>query len=104
MTAGPAGPPAVLRYRAIAAVQGDPTGAGDVFLAALVAAGSAAGASTDDGWLSDAAFGWAAAAGSLVVEGVGLGAVPTRADILARLDREPSGPWLGPMIGDGSDT
>src|ERR1019366_2058314 len=104
VTAGPAGAPAFLRYRAIAAVQGDPTGAGDVFLAALVAAGSAAGASTDDGWLSDAAFGWAAAAGSLVVEGVGLGAVPTPADVLARLDREPSGPWLRPVNADRNDT
>jgi sugar/nucleoside kinase (ribokinase family) len=102
--AGPAGTPAVLRYRAVAAAQGDPTGAGDVFLAALVAAGSPAGASPVDGWLSEAAFRWAAAASSLVVEGPGLGAVPTRADVLARLDREPSGPWLGPVIADGNDT
>jgi sugar/nucleoside kinase (ribokinase family) len=69
------------RYRAIAAPSFvDPTGAGDVFLAALVAA-----------WLllgdlaAPRALRFAAAAGSCAVEGAGLAGVPTAARVAARL-------------------
>jgi len=83
--AGGAGPSDEIEYDAIAARQVDSTGAGDVFLAALLAAwlehaGSAGarGPTPDD-------LRFAAVAGGLVVEGVGLPAVPDRAAILARL-------------------
>ena len=69
------------RYPAIpAATVVDPTGAGDVFLAALMAA-----------WLlrgrlaTPQALRFAAAASSWVVEGVGLTAVPTLAQVVERL-------------------
>jgi sugar/nucleoside kinase (ribokinase family) len=58
----------------------DATGAGDVFLAALMAA-----------WLltgdvaTPATLGFAAAAGSCAVEGEGLAGVPTRSQVVARL-------------------
>ena len=58
----------------------DATGAGDVFLAALTAA-----------WLftgqiaTPAALRFAAAAASCSVEGAGLAAVPTRAQVAARV-------------------
>ena len=71
----------VRRYHAIPAVDLiDATGAGDVFLAALTAA-----------WLftgqvaTPAALRFAAAAASCSVEGAGLAAVPTRAQVAARL-------------------
>lgn len=58
----------------------DPTGAGDVFLAALMAAWLLTGE------LATArALRFAAAAGSCAVEGVGLSGVPTRAAVAARL-------------------
>jgi sugar/nucleoside kinase (ribokinase family) len=73
------------RYRAAPAERVvDATGAGDVFLAALMTA-----------WLltgdlaSSAALRFAAAAGSCAVEGVGLGGVPTRSLVAARLRSEP---------------
>ena len=69
------------RYRAIPADRvTDPTGAGDVFLAALTA-----------GWLllgeraTPRALRFAAAAGSCAVEGVGLGGVPKAGQVAARL-------------------
>jgi sugar/nucleoside kinase (ribokinase family) len=68
------------RYRAILARSVDPTGAGDVFMAALTAA-----------WLSTGelatprALRLAAAAGSCAVEAPGLAGVPTRDQVLARL-------------------
>jgi len=69
------------RYHAIPAVDiVDATGAGDVFLAALMAA-----------WLftgqiaTSAALRFAAAAASCSVEGAGLASVPTRAQVAARL-------------------
>lgn len=58
----------------------DPTGAGDVFLAALMAAWLLTGE------LATArALRFAAAAGSCAVEGAGLSGVPTRAAVTARL-------------------
>lgn len=72
------------RYAAIKAADIDSTGAGDVFLAALLAAMSEHGhGPVDPGDLRRAA-----AAAALVVEGVGLAAVPDRAAVSARLARE----------------
>jgi hypothetical protein len=72
---------ATARYGAIVApMVVDPTGAGDVFLAALMAAWLLTGE------LATArALRFAAAAGSCAVEGVGLAGVPTRAQVAARL-------------------
>ena len=71
----------LVRYPAIQAARVvDPTGAGDVFLAALIAV-----------WLrlgdmaTSRALRFAAAAGSCAVEGVGLEGVPTEAQVTARL-------------------
>lgn len=71
----------LVRYPAIRAPQiVDPTGAGDVFLAALLAV-----------WLryeevaTSRALRFAAAAGSCAVEGAGLAGVPTEAQVIARL-------------------
>lgn len=69
-------------YDALEAAEVDPTGAGDVFLAALVGAMSAAGRRS----VQPEDLRWAAAAGALVVEGFGLPAVPDRASIVRRLD------------------
>ncbi len=68
------------RYLAIAATPRDPTGAGDVFMATLMAA-----------WLltgdlaTSRALRLAAAAGSCAVEAQGLAGVPTRQEVVARL-------------------
>ena len=81
------------RYGAIAARRVvDPTGAGDVFLAALMAAWLLTGE------LATArALRFAAAAGSCAVEGVGLAGVPTRAQVAARL--RTGGPAVEPAGG-----
>jgi sugar/nucleoside kinase (ribokinase family) len=86
---GPDGPGATVRYRPTAADrETDATGAGDTFLAALLTSilrpaivGRAGGRRTPD-------LQFAAAAGSLVVEDVGLMAVPDRAAVLQRRARE----------------
>jgi 1D-myo-inositol 3-kinase len=65
----------------------DPTGAGDVFLAALLAADLALGR---DGRNERRALQFAAAAASLSVEGVGLSAVPDLARIRRRLLEPPA--------------
>ena len=72
---------ATARYGAIAAPRiVDPTGAGDVFMAALMAAWLLTGE------LATArALRFAAAAGSCAVEGAGLAGVPTRGQVAARL-------------------
>jgi sugar/nucleoside kinase (ribokinase family) len=71
------------RYRAFAADRtADPTGAGDVFLAALAAAWHAAGAPATKGALT-----YAAAAASCAVEELGLAGVPTREEVAERLRR-----------------
>jgi pfkB family carbohydrate kinase len=83
--AGDRGPADQVAYRAVPSTQADPTGAGDVFLAALVAAWLDRGASPDEPGPTADDLRWAAAAGALGVEGVGLPAVPDRASVLARL-------------------
>jgi sugar/nucleoside kinase (ribokinase family) len=86
LTAGDRGGMALLgqglaRYEAVAArVVVDSTGAGDVFLAALVAAWLLTGELATAGALR-----FAAAAGSCSVEGSGLACVPTRARVASRL-------------------
>ncbi len=70
------------RYRAIPANPRDPTGAGDVFMAALVAAWTLTGQLATPGALR-----LAAAAASCVLEGPGLAGVPTRQEVVARARR-----------------
>src|SRR6185503_8503540 len=78
----PAGPyPAIPSDRVV-----DPTGAGDVFLAAMLA--TLLQPSLADGL--DGATTFAAAAASLVVEGPGLLGVPDLAAVLRRAARAPS--------------
>lgn len=90
LIAAPARTHAVRRwrpYRAIAADRvADPTGAGDVFLAALLAARLAPWrlGIQDSG---EGAVRIAAAAASLTVEGLGLSGVPTRVAVLERSTR-----------------
>ena len=73
-----------VRYGAIAAIAAprivEPTGAGDVFLAALMAAWLLTGELA-----TTRALRFAAAAGSCAVEGAGLAGVPTGAQVAARL-------------------
>ncbi len=76
------------RYRAVPAAHGvaDPTGAGDTFLAGLIAAWSLTGE------LATArALRFAAGAASCVVEDRGLAGVPTRAQVAARLRKASAG-------------
>jgi sugar/nucleoside kinase (ribokinase family) len=68
------------RYEAVAAVTVDATGAGDVFLAALVAAWLLVGELA-----SGRALRFAAAAAACSVEGPGIARIPTGAEIGARL-------------------
>lgn len=87
--AGGDGPPETLRYLPTATdAEVDPTGAGDTFLAALLASvlrPSLVGR-TRTRRSPDLRF--AAAAGSLAVEGPGLAGVPDRAAVLIRRARE----------------
>lgn len=85
LDAGNRGPTNELTYAAVPSRQVDPTGAGDVFLAALVAAWLDRAAPQDQPASTGADLRWAAAASALVVEGVGLPAVPDRASVAARL-------------------
>jgi sugar/nucleoside kinase (ribokinase family) len=69
------------RYGAVPVLaEADPTGAGDVFLAALMASWLRRGRVVDA-----EALRFAAAAGSLAVEGIGLAGVPDLAHVQARL-------------------
>lgn len=70
----------LLRYPALAAHTVDPTGAGDVFMAALVAAWLLTGKPA-----TPRALRLAAAAGSCAVEAWGLAGVPTKEQVVARL-------------------
>jgi sugar/nucleoside kinase (ribokinase family) len=92
-------PASELRYRATRADRElDPTGAGDVFLAALISSAvRRALAGRADG-RPDLAF--AAAAGSLVVEGPGLSAVPDRASVLVRMARERVRQLVAPTVAE----
>lgn len=83
-----------IRYRSpVSDDEIDPTGAGDTFLAALHASGLRA-AGDGEPWGMRASIRdrlnlrFAAAAGSLVVEGWGLAGVPDLAAVTARLDRD----------------
>jgi sugar/nucleoside kinase (ribokinase family) len=78
--AGPGSHGRTYRYRAIPAAPIDPTGAGDVFMAALTAVWLRTGELATSRSLR-----LAAAAGSCAVEGPGLAGVPTRDQVLARL-------------------
>lgn len=71
----------LIRYEALTAgAVVDPTGAGDIFLAALMAAWLLTGELVTPRNLR-----FAAAAGSLAIEGVGLAGVPSRSAVAARL-------------------
>jgi sugar/nucleoside kinase (ribokinase family) len=101
VTVGAGGPEGVVRYRAIrTSREVDPTGAGDTFLAALVATvvkPRLGGVGSPRGEL-DLRF--AAAAGSLIVEGSGLAGVPDRTAVLERLLRDDGGPSVLPSRAD----
>jgi sugar/nucleoside kinase (ribokinase family) len=86
---GDGGPREILRYLPTATdAETDPTGAGDTFLAALLASvlRPAIVGRRRSRRAPDLRF--AAAAGSLAVEGPGLTAVPDRAAVLVRRARE----------------
>lgn len=89
LTAGSAGGmvldgPSLVRYPALTAgAVADPTGAGDVFLAALMAVWLIGGEPATPRSLR-----FAAAAGSLAVEGLGLAGVPTMTAVAARLGKK----------------
>ena len=79
--------PRLIRYTALGSdVVEDPTGAGDVFLAALMVAWMTTGELATPRYLR-----FAAAGGSLAVEGVGLGGVPSKAAVASRLVRSGAG-------------
>lgn len=82
---GPGRVPRLSTYQALPSRgEVDPTGAGDTFLAALVAARLAAGAAPGDP-IDGRQLRVAAAAASLVVEGIGLKGVPDLAAVACRL-------------------
>lgn len=72
----------------------DPTGAGDVFLAALLATAIRSDGAGRPGSRPRLDPAFAAAAGSLVVEGPGLSAVPDRESVDRRASRVPRGPEI----------
>jgi sugar/nucleoside kinase (ribokinase family) len=80
-------PEAMRPYRPKDARQIDPTGAGDTFLAALLASVLRPDPTTDEGRRGQPDLSFAAAAGALVVEGVGLAAVPDRGAVVRRAAR-----------------
>jgi D-beta-D-heptose 7-phosphate kinase/D-beta-D-heptose 1-phosphate adenosyltransferase len=87
---GEDGPEASTRYSSAVADEVDATGAGDTFLAAL-AASALVVEGRGDGATSEARpfdLRFAAAAGSLVVESIGLAGVPDRAAVDARVRRQ----------------
>jgi sugar/nucleoside kinase (ribokinase family) len=86
---GGEGPIETLRYRSSAAtLEVDPTGAGDTFLAALQASVLRPATTGRQASRRRPDLRFAAAAGSLVVEGPGLSGVPDRAAVLGRRARE----------------
>jgi sugar/nucleoside kinase (ribokinase family) len=89
VTTGDDGPVEVLRYVSTPTEREiDPTGAGDTFLAALLAVMARPGVAGSPGRSMARALRFAAAAGSLAVEGIGLAGVPDRTSVLIRRARE----------------
>lgn len=89
VTVGPDGPAETLRYLPTATFREvEPTGAGDTFLAALLASAIRPGIAGRRRSRRPPDLRFAAAAGSLVVEGPGLSAVPDRAMVNVRRVRE----------------
>src|SRR4051812_15029595 len=85
---GATGPDSTLRYAPTRAdIEVDPTGAGDTFLAALLAAVVHPGVLAPSRRVG-ADLRFAAAAGSLAVEAVGLAGVPDRGQVVIRRARE----------------
>jgi sugar/nucleoside kinase (ribokinase family) len=88
-TADQGGPVEVLRYLPTPTDREvDPTGAGDTFLAALLAVQVRASVAASPGRSLARALRFAAAAGSLAVEDRGLAGVPDRRSVLIRRARE----------------
>ena len=88
-TTGDDGPGEVLRYLPTATEhEVDPTGAGDTFLAALLSAMLRPGITGSARRSPASALRFAAAAGSLAIEDVGLAGVPNRTEVLVRRARE----------------
>jgi sugar/nucleoside kinase (ribokinase family) len=89
VTVGPDGPVTTLRYLPTTTYREvDPTGAGDTFLAALLATAIRPNLAGRHRSRRPLDLRFAAAAGSLVVEGPGLSAVPDRAAVNVRSVRE----------------
>ena len=89
VTTGDDGPVEVLRYLPTPTEQEiDPTGAGDTFLAALLAVLVRPNVAASPGSSLARALRFAAAAGSLAVEDIGLDGVPDRTTVLIRRARE----------------
>ena len=85
---GADGPERAVRYRPTRAIEIDPTGAGDTFLAALAATALRPAIAGRRRSRRPLDLRFAAAAGSLAVESVGLAAVPDRAAVIVRRARE----------------
>lgn len=89
VTTGEDRPAEVLRYLPTPAEREvDPTGAGDTFLAALLAVMVRPSIAASPGHSLARSLRFAAAAGALAVEGVGLAGVPDRTAVLVRRARE----------------
>ena len=89
VTTGKDGPVEVLRYLSTPTEREvDPTGAGDTFLAALLAVLVRPSVAASPGRSLARALRFAAAAGSLAVEDYGLDGVPDRTSVLMRRARE----------------
>jgi sugar/nucleoside kinase (ribokinase family) len=84
----------------VPAAEVDATGAGDVFLAALLAAIVRPSVLPDEGPSVGSELAFAAAAASLVVEGPGVLGVPDLAAVHARYDRAKRGGLTGPATRD----
>jgi 1D-myo-inositol 3-kinase len=91
------GSPRTMRYRSLPARQVDPTGAGDVFMAAYVAGSIVNQAAAADPWPVEAVVRWAAAGSAMSVEGLGLEGIPPRAELLARLEHESPDSLIEPV-------
>jgi len=101
--AGVSGPVDAVRYRPTHATEVDPTGAGDTFLAALAASALRPAIAGRRRSRRPLDLRFAAAAGSLAVEAVGLAGVPDRAAVNLRRARETIRravtPTLEPQVG-----